>query len=308
MLGSALRQALAVLNLPVLQLVRQGQSSGDLVRWEPAASPAISAHDAGRLEAMSAAIHLSGANVAAHRWNAAYKREMAESRVESTRALARTVAGLRQPPQVLLVASATGIYGSRVDEILDEASAPGTNFLAHLCRQWEDAAQAAVEAGVRVVHLRFGVVLGPLDESKPGALAHLVPLFRLGLGGPLGSGDQWMSWISLADAIAAIVFAIRAPALSGALNVTSPNPVTNAKFAQALARALHRPAFLRAPAFALRLALGQMADEALLASARVLPAKLQAVGFQFTHPTIDRALTAALTSSRTEDVPPIVDS
>jgi uncharacterized protein (TIGR01777 family) len=299
MLGSALRQALAVRNLPVLQLVRQGQSSFDLVRWDPAATPAISPHETGRLEALSAAIHLSGANVAAHRWNAAYKREMAESRLESTRALARTLAGLRQPPQTLLVASATGIYGSRGDEILDESSAPGTGFLADLCRQWESAAQPAVEAGIRVVHLRFGVVLGPTNKSAPGALAHLAPLFRFGLGGPLGSGTQWMSWISLADAIAAIVFAIRAPTLSGALNITSPNPVTNAQFTRSLANALHRPAFLRAPAFALRLALGQMADEALLASARVLPAKLQAVGFQFTHPTIDRALTAALTSSRT---------
>jgi hypothetical protein len=297
MLGSALRQALAIPNFPVLQLVRRGQSSVDRVLWDPAATPAISPHETERLEDLTAAIHLSGANVAAHRWNAAYKHEMAESRVESTRALARTLAGLRQPPQMLLVASATGIYGSRGDEILDESSAPGTGFLADLCRQWEDAGQPAVEAGIRVVHLRFGVILGPLNKSMPGALSHLVPLFRLGLGGPLGPGTQWMSWISLADAIAAIVFAIRSPTLSGPLNVTSPNPVTNAQFTRALANAVHRPAFLRAPAFALRLALGQMADEALLASARVLPAKLQAAGFQFSHPTIYRALIAALTST-----------
>ena len=294
MLGSALRQALAVRNLHAVQMVRHGQLSAVQIQWDPTATPSVPPHETWRLEGLSAAIHLSGSNIAAHRWTPAYKREMAESRIGSTGALARTLADLRQPPHTLLIASAAGIYGDRGNELLDENSPPGSGFLADLCRQWEEAARPAVYAGIRVVHLRFGAILGPVEKSAPGALAHMLPLFRLGLGGPLGSGRQWMSWISLADAIAAIVFAIGSPHISGPVNVTSPHPVTNAEFTRALAGALHRPAFLRAPAFALRLALGQMADEALLASARVLPAKLQAAGFHFIHPGIGQALGAAL--------------
>ncbi|MGB7549276.1 MAG: TIGR01777 family oxidoreductase, partial [Terracidiphilus sp.] len=209
---------------------------------------------------------------------------------DSTRALTTLLAGLRRPPRALLVASAVGIYGDRGNELLDESSAPGTGFLADLCRQWEAAAEPAVEAGIRVVHLRFGVVLGP----GSGALAQMLPLFRLGLGGALGSGRQWMSWISLADAIAAILFALETPALAGPVNLTAPHPVTNAEFTRALARQLRRPAFLPAPAFALRLALGQMADEALLASTRAVPGRLMEAGFRFAHPTVSEALAAAL--------------
>lgn len=245
------------------------------------------------VEGLSGAIHLSGASIAAHRWTTAYKREMTASRVGSTRALATALACLRQPPEALLVASAIGIYGNRADEFLDETSATGTGFLADLCHQWELAARPAAEAGIRVVHLRFGVVLGP----GPGALAQIVPLFRLGLGGPLGSGQQWMSWISLADAIAATVFALRTPSLSGPVNLTAPQPTTNAEFSRTLGRAMHRPAVLPAPEFALRLALGQMADEALLASARAFPAKLLQAGFRFMHPTVAEALGAALGSA-----------
>jgi uncharacterized protein (TIGR01777 family) len=189
----------------------------------------------------------------------------------------------------MLVASAIGIYGNRGDELLDESSAPGSGFMAELCEQWEAAAQPARDAGIRVVHLRFGVVLGP-----GGALTRVTPIFRLGLGGPLGSGRQWMSWISLSDAVAAILFALDTPTLTGPVNLTAPNPVTNAEFTRALARRLHRPAIFPVPAFALRIALGQMADEALLASARVLPARLTQAGFQFQHPTVEDALAAAL--------------
>jgi hypothetical protein len=216
------------------------------------------------------------------------------SRVESTRTLATTLANLRRPPKALLVASATGIYGSRGDEILDESSEPGGGFLADLCREWEAAARPAVEAGIRVVNLRFGVVLGP----GPGALAKMLPLFRLGLGGRLGSGRQWMSWISLTDAVAAILFLMDTPALAGPVNLTAPYPVTNAEFTRALAHAIHRPDLLPAPAFALRLALGAMADEALLASARAVPSKLTNAGFSFTHSTLDVALAAALAGTR----------
>jgi uncharacterized protein (TIGR01777 family) len=287
MLGGALSRALATRNQETLQLVRRPAARSTEIQWNPAATPLIA--DAAALEGLAAAIHLSGANVAAHRWTPAYKREIAASRIDSTRALAATLAHLSRPPQVMLVASAIGIYGNRGDELLNESSAPGSGFMAELCEQWEAAAQPARDAGIRVVHLRFGVVLGP-----GGALARMTPIFRLGLGGPLGSGRQWMSWISLSDAVAAILFALDTPSLAGPVNFTAPNPVTNMEFTRALARRLHRPAIFPVPAFALRIALGQMADEALLASARVLPARLAEAGFQFQHPTVEDALAAAL--------------
>lgn len=260
------------------------------IPWDPAASAPIEHPEL--LEGVTAAIHLSGANLAAHRWTPTYKQQIASSRVDSTHALAQALADLRHRPQTLLVASATGIYGNRGDEMLDEGSAPGSGFLADLCRQWEAAAQPAVDAGIRVVHLRFGVVLGP--RSSPGVLAKLVPLFRLGLGGNLGAGTQWMSWISLTDVVSAVLFLLENPSISGPVNFTAPNPVTNAQFTRVLARQLHRPARLPAPASLLRLALGEIADEALLASARAFPSRLSAAGFQFEHPTIDFALAAAL--------------
>jgi len=287
MLGTALRQRLGALQVPVVQLVRGAPGKNGQISWNPAETPAIA--DTSALEGCSAAIHLSGASVAAHRWTAAYRQEMTASRVDSTRALAAVLAGLRKPPQALVVASAVGIYGDRGDAVLDETSAPGVGFLAEVCQQWEEAARSAAEAGVRVVHARFGVVLG----SGPGALEKMLPAFRLGLGARLGSGRQWMSWVSLEDAVAAILFALESTSLSGPVNVVSPNPVRNAEFTRALARQLHRPAVLRVPASALRLALGQMADEALLASARVVPAKLLSAGFEFAHPMVDQALAAA---------------
>ncbi len=284
----ALRQALASHNATVLQLVRRDPVFANELKWDPAASSQFS--DPGKLEGFTAAIHLSGANVAGRRWTPAYKQEMQRSRVESTRALATVLAGLQQPPQAFLVASACGIYGDRKDEILDEQSGPGKGFLADLCREWEAAACPAEDAGIRVIHLRFGVVLA----AGGGALAKMLPLFRLGLGGRLGSGKQWTSWISLADAVPATLFAMDTPAIVGPLNLTAPEPVTNAQFTRALARAVHRPAILPAPAFALRLLMGEMANEALLASQRAVPARLIAAGFQFAHPTIDEALAAIL--------------
>jgi uncharacterized protein len=287
MLGSAFRDALASRDQPILKLARRPPTSSGELQWNPSDDPAIPHPEA--LENLSAAIHLSGANVAAHRWTPAYKREIADSRIQSTSALASALAQLRNPPKTFLVASAAGIYGNRNDQLLDETSAPGSGFLADLCQEWEAAAQPAVQAGIRVVHLRFGVVLGP----GHGALAKMLPIFRLGLGGPLGSGRQWMSWISLTDAVSAILFLLDTPALNGPVNLTAPSPVTNAQFTRALAKAVHRPAILPAPAFALRLALGEMADEALLASARVYPSKLTSAGFQFTHPDIAQALHSA---------------
>jgi hypothetical protein len=272
----------------VTQLVRRIPQTASELQWNPAA--AIPVADTGPVEGLDAAIHLSGANLSARRWTPAYRREMAASRVDSTRALATLLAALRRPPRALLVASAIGIYGNRGDEILDETSAPGQGFLAGLCCEWEAAADPAAQAGVRVVHMRFGVVLAP----GAGALAMMLPIFRLGLGGRLGSGKQWMSWISLSDLIAAVMFLLESPSLHGAVNLVAPHPVTNSEFTRTLARLLHRPAVLPAPAFALRLALGPMADEALLSSTRVRPSMLINAGFGFTQPTIEAALNSAL--------------
>jgi uncharacterized protein (TIGR01777 family) len=291
MLGTALRAALAARNFSVLQLVRKAPVFANQLQWNPDTASPIPGSEA--LESLTAAIHLSGANLAAHRWTPAYKREIAESRIRSTRALAEALARLRHPPNMFVVASATGIYGNRGAELLDETSLPGSGFLAGVCREWESAAQPAIDAGIRVLYLRFGVVLG-----SGGALARLLPIFRLGLGGRLGNGRQFMSWITLADAVAAILFLIETPSLAGPFNLTAPNPVTNAQFTSALAAQLHRPAFFSVPAFALRLALGEMADETLLSSARAYPAKLAAAGFHFAHPTLVHALPAVLTPER----------
>ena len=288
MVGSALRAELEARQATVTQLVRRVPQTPAELEWNPAA--AIPVADTGPLEGLDAAIHLSGANLSARRWTPAYRREMAASRVHSTLALATLLAGLRRPPRALLVASAIGIYGDRGDEILDETSAPGQGFLAGLCREWEAAAAPAAQAGVRVVHMRFGVVLAP----GAGALAMMLPVFRLGLGGRLGSGKQWMSWIPLSDLAAAALFLLESPSLHGAVNLAAPHPVTNSVFTRVLARLLHRPAILPVPAFALRLALGPMADEALLSSTRVNPGVLINAGFHFTQPTIEEALNSVL--------------
>ena len=286
MLGTALRQALAGQGVGVRQLVRGAVQGEGQIAWNPEAERAVAKPAA--LEGCAAAIHLSGASVAG-RWTASYRKEMAASRVETTRALAETLAGLERKPEALVVASAVGIYGSRGDEMLDEGSEAGTGFLAELCRAWEAAAEPARRARVRVVHARFGVVLG-----RGGALAKMLPVFKLGLGGPLGSGQQWMSWVSLDDAVAALLFAMKTPELADALNVTAPEPVTNVEFARALGRVLRRPAVLAAPAAALRLVFGEMAGETLLASQRAVPSRLLDAGFRFRYPEIDGALRVAL--------------
>jgi len=286
MLGKAIGETLEQQGTDTLRLVRREVLAPCEVRWKPSAGEL----DAARLEGLAAAIHLSGANVSTHRWTEAYKQEMAESRVGSTRVLAKALARLKKPPAVLISASAVGFYGNRGDEILDEDSPAGQGFFPELCTEWESATRPAEDAGIRVVHLRFGVVVGP----GGGALARLAPLFKLGLGGRLGNGRQWMSWISQSDAVASALFALENPALTGSVNATAPDPVTNADFTRELGRAVHRPTIMTAPGFALRLALGEMADEALLSSSRAVPKRLLDAGFTFTHPTIDQALAAAL--------------
>jgi uncharacterized protein (TIGR01777 family) len=260
------------------------------VVWNPLAADPVA--DLSALIGVEAAVHLSGANVVGRRWSTAYKQQIVSSRVQSTRALVSLLKKLNPPPRVLVCASAIGIYGDRGNELLTEWSTRGTGFLAETCEAWEDAAKSAEEAGIRVVHTRFGVVLSP----EGGALAKMLPFFRLGLGGTLGDGQMWMPWVSLGDAVAIIGYCLENEGVWGPVNVVSPNPVTNAEFTKALAVAVHRPAILPAPAFALRLAFGEMANEALLASARVMPTKLTESGYRFVDPVIGPALNRLLSA------------
>jgi uncharacterized protein len=293
LIGASLIRSMEHKRISTLTLHRRTATGGcDGEVWDPYAAMPVSHPET--LEGITAAVHLSGANLAEKRWSPAYKRELADSRVTSTRALATVLAGLRSKPGVLVCASAIGIYGDRGDEVLTEVSSPGTGFLAELCLAWEKAAQPAIDAGIRVVHVRFGVVLTPLG----GALAQMLPIFRTGLGGPLGSGKQWTSWVALPDAIRVIEFALQTKGLSGPLNLAAPTPVTNLEFTRVLGRVLHRPAVLPAPAFALRLAFGEMADATILASVRTMPAHLDAAGFVFEYPELEAGLRAVLAPAK----------
>ncbi len=290
MLGTSLAQALRQQGATVCRLVRRPTQASDELTWNPDASIGIIDQDSLDAIQPTAAVHLSGANVASHRWTAAYKQQMRDSRVRTTQVLAESLARMKQPPRVLVIASAVGFYGDRGDTILDETSNPGEGFFPELCTAWEAASRLAEDAGIRVVHLRLGMVIG----RNAGAMARLAPLFRLGLGGRLGNGRQWMSWISESDALRTILFALSNDTLSGPVNAVAPEPVTNTTFTRQLGRAVHRPAILPAPAFALRLAFGEMADEALLASTRAVPVRLLDAGFVFEHPNITQAFAAAL--------------
>ena len=286
MIGTALVRAAEAQRISVLRLVRRTPANQSEIQWNPSSAAVLS--ESASLEDLDVAVHLSGANLSAHRWTPQYKREIVDSRLGSTRALVKVLGSLKQPPKALLCASATGIYGDRGDEVLTEDSLPGNGFLAETCLAWEAEAAKARDAGIRVVNLRFGVVLGPGE----GALGRMLPLFRLGLGGNLGSGRQWMSWIALSDQVRAVFYLAQSPEASGPFNIVAPNPATNANFTRALADLLHRPAVLPAPAFALRVAFGEMADEALLASTRAVPYRLVSSGFTFELPGIDAALRA----------------
>jgi len=288
LVGSALVRAGAANRIQTLQLVRRNPAGPAEIQWNPDAPTAIT--DPTPLEGLTAAIHLSGANVAGHRWTPTYKRKIVNSRVNTTRALVNTFRSLRQPPPIFLCASATGIYGDRGDELLADDSKPGSGFLADICLAWEAEAAQARALGIRVVHMRFGVVLA----REGGALKKMLPLFRLGLGGRLGSGRQWMNWIALNDLVRAVFHLMNSPTADGPFNLASPNPVPNAEFARALGNVLHRPTIFPAPAFALRLAFGEMADEGLLASARAIPDRLLSNGFTFDLPDLTSAFRAIL--------------
>lgn len=282
LVGSALMPSLRAAGHQVTAVVRRAPRPGAAeVQWDPLGRDATAI-----FAGADAVIHLAGENIAAGRWSQARKSRILNSRVQGTQTLAATLARLPTPPKVLVSASAQGYYGNRGEELLQEDSSPGSDFLAEVCRQWEAATQPASQAGVRVVRLRFGLILSPAG----GALPRMLPLFRLGLGGKLGSGRQWWSWIAIEDVVALIQFALSADSLRGPVNAVALNSVTNAEFTRVLARVLRRPALFPAPAFMLRAALGEMADALLLASQRVQPAAAQAAGFAFRFPVLDSAL------------------
>lgn len=286
LIGSALVVSLPRSGHTVGRMIRdQARARQDDVVWTPETGQLDPAEPGG----LDAVVHLAGESIA-DAWTARKKARIRDSRAGPTRRLAESLAGLKHKPRVLVSASAIGYYGDRGGEELREPSAPGAGFLADVCREWEDATRPAAEAGIRTAMLRFGVVLSP----HGGMLAQVLPIFRMGMAGPLGSGRQYVSWIALDDAVRAIEFVVSRDDLSGPINVVAPEPVTNTQFTKALAGALGRPAVLRAPAFALRLAFGQRADELLLASARVIPARLAAAGFEFQYPRLQPALAELL--------------
>lgn len=283
LIGSALSSSLAGKEAQVAHLVRaKAAGTTPQVLWNPVARVL----DPKQLEGFDAIVHLAGDPIAKGRWNPEKKARIRDSRVKGTRFLAESVAALSSPPRVFACASAIGIYGDRGEGLLTEDSAPGSGFLAEVGREWEGACEPAARRGIRVVNLRFGVVLSP----KGGALPMMLPPFRLGLGGILGTGRQWMSWVSIEDVTGAIQHALSNEAVRGPVNVVSPHPVTNREFTKTLGRVLRRPAVLPVPALAVRLLFGELADEALLASARVEPKRLQATGYRFKHAELEPAL------------------
>lgn len=292
LVGSALVPSLLADGHHVVRLVRKqgGAGAGDRVTdavWQPDRGEI----DTAALAGCDAAVHLAGENISEGRWTEEKKRRIIESREKGTRLVSETLARLDPRPRVLVSASATGFYGDRGDEWLTEESTSGKNFVAAVCREWEAATEAARAAGIRTAVLRFGIVL----SREGGALPKMMTPIKLGVGGRLGSGRQYYSWITIDDAVAAIRHAIENESVAGPVNAVSPQPVTNGEFTKSLGRALGRPTLFAVPAFAARLAFGEMADELLLASARVEPARLKATGFEFKHPTLEDALRHLLT-------------
>ena len=282
LVGSALVPFLTTGGHRVIRLVRGSPGGPDEIGWNPARG----LPDASPLEGIDAAVHLAGENIAAGRWTPTRKAEIRRSRVEGTRRLCESLARLAQPPKVLVSASAVGFYGDRGAEVLTEDSDPGGGFLADVCREWESATEPASRAGIRVVNLRLGMVLSPTG----GALRKMLLPFRLGAGGRVGTGEQFVSWIALDDAVGVIHHALDNNAVRGPVNAVAPGPVSNAEFARTLARILRRPALLPLPAVAARLAFGEMADALLLSGARVMPARIQASGYRFRFPDLEAAL------------------
>jgi uncharacterized protein (TIGR01777 family) len=294
LVGTALVSALAGAGHTICRLLRPesaargGAKDGFDVPWNPATKEL-----GGAAVGADAVVNLAGASIAGGRWTAERKALLRSSRVDTTRALVTALAKMNARPRVLVSASAIGYHGSRGDESLKEESAAGKDFLASLAQEWEAEAVKAEALGIRVVRARFGIILA----RHGGALAKMLLPFKLGVGGRIGSGQQWMSWVTLDDVVAILRFALETGTVQGAINVVGPGAVRNAEFTRELARALHRPALFPAPGFALRLLLGEMADALLLSSQRVVPQKLQQLGYRFLHPDLAVALAAVLSGS-----------
>ncbi|MEZ4413442.1 MAG: TIGR01777 family oxidoreductase [Gemmatimonadales bacterium] len=285
LLGSALLPALTAAGWGHRSLVRRAPGAGE-VRW----APSNGTIDTDALAGVTGAVHLAGEPIAEGRWSADKKARIRSSRILGTRLLSESLASLPTRPEVLVSASAIGIYGNRGDEVLNEDSSLGADFLSEVGKEWEAATAPARDAGIRVVNLRFGIILA----ADGGALPRMVKPFLLGAGGPIGNGRQWMSWVAIEDAVRIVLRALEDARMTGPVNAVSPNPVRNTDFADRLGEVLHRPALVPAPAFALRLLFGEMADAALLASQRVAPARLLEGGFEFRYPTLPEALRAVL--------------
>jgi uncharacterized protein (TIGR01777 family) len=288
-LGTALIDVLGREGHTIVRLVRPGTGNREVsgapaktVQWDPVGGQ----FDAATAEGADALVHLAGASIADGRWNAARKNLLRTSRIEATRHLIGALSKLKQPPRVIVASSAIGYYGDRGDETLTETSAPGSDFLGGLCREWEAENARGTKFGARVVMLRFGIILA----ADGGALPRMALPFKMGAGGRLGDGRQWMSWLTLTDAVGIFCFALTNSGLAGPTNAVSPNPVQNGEFTRILAKALHRPALFPAPVFALRLALGEMADALLLVSQKVKPSKLEQTGYRFAQPELPAAL------------------
>ena len=293
LIGSALLPSLNAAGHEIIRLVRlPTQSSGTIILWDPKTKDIL---DKKKLEGLDAIVHLAGESFSTSNWTPEKKARIRNSRVQGTHFLSETLSTLTKKPRVFLSASAVGYYGNRGDELLKETSQPGTGFPSSVCRDWEMVTGHAAEAGIRVVLLRMGMVLSP----QGGALAKMLPIFRAGFGSRLGSGKQYMSWISIEDVVRAIHYLVSNEAVSGPVNVVSPNPATNAEFTVTLNRVLKKRGFLPMPEVVLRLLFGEIARDILLSSARALPEKLTASGFTFQHPDLETALRQLLDTDQT---------
>ncbi len=287
LVGSALVPSLANAGYTVIRMIRPPMKPEEKeILWNPLEGFV----EKEKLEGFDAVVHLAGENISTGRWTAEKKARIRDSRVKGTRLLAEILAGLKHKPKILASASAIGFYGSRGTEVMNEKSAAGSGFLAETCVEWEAAAEPARQVGINVVHLRFGIILSP----KGGALARMLPPFKLGVGGKIGSGNQYMSWVSITDVVGAVMHVLKSKELKGPLNIVSQQPVTNLEFTKALGRVLSRPTVFPLPAFAARFALGEMADELLLSSNCVIPSRLKASGYVFQHNNIEEALRSML--------------
>jgi len=280
--GTALIKSLEVEGHEIFRLVRHAPTSKTEVEWSPDRYSIALA----RIEGFDAVVNLAGESIAEGRWTDEKKRRIRESRVKGTKLLGDALANLTVPPKTFVCASAIGYYGNRGDELLTETSAPGDDFLAKVCADWEEATALATEKGIRVVNARFGVIL----DTNGGALKKMLPPFRMGVGGRIGSGKQWMSWIALDDVIGGIKFALANESVKGPVNFVSPNPVTNAEFTKTLGKVLSRPTIFPIPAFAIKLMFGEMGEALLLGGQRVAPARLAGGGFEFSYPQLEAAL------------------